>query len=84
MQEACVSYKTTLVWYAHGRITFDLAVRNLRTLFEVDKGACAGRTVHFSMTNASSESVSPYFRGKAKVGYIRWASESTTSHSNNP
>ena len=53
--------------YAHGRITFDLAVENTRTLFEAAKRAGVGRIVHFSVTNPSSESALPYFRGKAQV-----------------
>ena len=54
--------------YAHGRITFDLAVENTRTLFEAARKAGVGRIVHFSVTNPSSESRLPYFRGKAQVG----------------
>ena len=53
MQEAGVSYNTSWVRYAHGRITLDLAVENTRTLFEVDKGAGVGRIVHFPMTDPS-------------------------------
>ena len=67
MQGAGVFYNTYWVRYAHGRITFDLAVENTRTLFEAAKRAGVGRIVHFSVTNPSSESALPYFRGKAKV-----------------
>ena len=67
LQGAGVFYNTYWVRYAHGRITFDLAVENTRTLFEAAKRAGVGRIVHFSVTNPSSESELPYFRGKAQV-----------------
>ena len=67
MQGAGVFYNTYWVRYAHGRITFDLAVENTGTLFEAARRAGVGRIVHFSVTNPSSESALPYFRGKAKV-----------------
>ena len=67
MEGAGVFYNTYWIRYAHGRVTFDLAVENTRTLFEAAKRAGVGRIVHFSVTNASSESELPYFRGKAQV-----------------
>ena len=67
LQGAGVFYNTYWVQYAHGRITFDLAVENTRMLFEAAKRAGVGRIVHFSVTNPSSESALPYFRGKAQV-----------------
>ena len=67
MQGAGVFYNTYWIRYAHGRITFDLAVENTRTLFEAARRAGVGRIVHFSVTNPSSESRLPYFRGKAQV-----------------
>ena len=36
-------------------------------LFEAAKKAGVARIVHFSVTNPSSESGLPYFRGKAQV-----------------
>ena len=66
-QGAGVFYNTYWVRYAHGRITFDLAVENTRTLFEAAKRAGVGRIVHFSVTNVSSGSGLSYFRGKAQV-----------------
>ena len=56
MQGAGVFYNTYWIRYAHGRITFDLAVENTRTLFEAAKRAGVGRIVHFSVTNVSSGS----------------------------
>ena len=67
MLGAGVFYNTYWVRYAHGRITFDLAVENTRTLFKAAKRAGVGRIVHFSVTNPSSGSALPYFRGKARV-----------------
>ena len=67
MLGAGVFYNTYWIRYAHGRTTFDLAVENTRTLFEAAKSAGVGRIVHFSVTNPSSESALPYFRGKAQV-----------------
>ena len=67
MQGAGVFYNTYWVRYAHGRITFDLAVENTGKLFEAAERAGVGRIVHFSVTNPSSESGLPYFRGKAQV-----------------
>ena len=67
VQGAGVFYNTYWIRYAHGRITFDLAVENTGTLFEAAKSAGVGRIVHFSVTNPSSESGLPYFRGKAQV-----------------
>ena len=67
MQGAGVFYNTYWIRYAHGRVTFDLAVENTRTLFEAARRAGVGRVVHFSVTNASPESGLPYFRAKAQV-----------------
>ena len=67
MQGAGVFYNTYWIRYAHGRVTFDLAVENTRTLFEAAKRVGVGRIVHFSVTNPSTELDLPYFRGKAQV-----------------
>ena len=67
MQGAGVFYNTYWVRYARGRVTFDLAVENTRTLFKAAERAGVGRIVHFSVTNASSGSGLAYFRGKAQV-----------------
>ena len=67
MQGAGVFYNTYWIRYAHRRTTFDLAVENTGTLFEAAKSAGVGRIVHFSVTNVSSGSGLPYFRGKAQV-----------------
>ena len=40
-------------------------MENLRTLFDAAKVAGVRRVVHISITNATEDSPSPYFRGKA-------------------
>ena len=67
MQGAGVLYNTYWIRYARGLTTFDVAVENTRTLFKAAKRDGVGRIVHFSVTNVSSESGLPYFRGKARV-----------------
>ena len=67
MHGAGVFYNTYWIRYAHGRVTFDLAVENTRTLFEAAERAGVGRIVHVSVSNASSGSDLPYFRAKAQV-----------------
>ena len=67
MRGARVFCNTYCVRYAHGRVTFDLAVENTRTLFEAAEWAGVGRVVHFSVTNPSPESALSYFRGTAQV-----------------
>ena len=67
MQGAGVFYNTYWIRYARGRTTFDLAVENTGKLFEAAKRAGVARIVHFSVTNASSDSALPYFRAKAQV-----------------
>ena len=67
MEGAGIFYNTCWVRYAHGRITFDLAVENTKMLFEAARRESVGRIVHFSVTNPSSELGLPYFRGKAHV-----------------
>ena len=67
MQGAEVFYNTYWIRYAHGLVTFDLAVENTGKLFEAAKRAGVGRIVHFSVTNVSPDSGLPYFKGKAQV-----------------
>ena len=67
MQGAGVLYNTYWIRYARGKMTFDHAVENSRTLFEAAVDAGVGRIVHFSVTNPSRDSELPYFRGKARV-----------------
>ena len=67
MQGAGILYNTYWIRFARGRITFDHAVENSKTLFEAAERADVERIVHLSVTNPSSSSRLPYFRGKAQV-----------------
>lgn len=60
-------YNTYWVRFNHGRVSFDLAVKNSMILFEAARAAGVERIVHISITNPSSFSPLPYFRGKALV-----------------
>ncbi|MFZ5824735.1 MAG: SDR family oxidoreductase [Bacillota bacterium] len=57
-------YNTYWVRFAYGEVDYDLAVRNTKILFQAAREAGVKRVVHVSITNASSESPLPYFRGK--------------------
>ena len=67
MQGAGVLYNTYWVRFERGRTTFDRAVKNSNALFEAAAMAGISRIVHISVSNASSGSRLPYFRGKGRV-----------------
>ena len=67
MQGADVLYNTYWVRFERGRTTFDRAVNNSSVLFEAAAKAGINRIVHISVSNASSGSRLPYFRGKGQV-----------------
>ena len=67
MQGADVLYNTYWIRYERGQITFDHVVKNTRSLFRAAKRAAIGKIVHFSVTNASTESKLAYFKGKGQV-----------------
>ena len=67
MQGADVLYNTYWVRFERGRTTFDRAVENSSVLFEAAAKAGITRIVHISVSNASSGSRLPYFRGKGQV-----------------
>ena len=60
-------YNTYWIRFARGSVTFDTAVENSRRLVRAAEVAGVRRIVHISITNASSSSTLPYFRGKALV-----------------
>ena len=60
-------YNTYWVRFSYGKVTFDQAIQNTKTLINAAKEAGVGRIVHISITNASTESPLPYFRGKGIV-----------------
>ena len=67
---AGVLYNTYWVRYGRGDTTFPGAVENSRTLFEAAKEAGVGKIVHVSVSNPSTDSPLPYFKGKADVEEI--------------
>ena len=67
MQGSSVLYNTYWVRFERGQTTFDRAVKNSRALFEAAAKAGVGRIVHISVSNASSDSRLPYFKGKGRV-----------------
>ena len=67
MQGSSVLYNTYWVRFERGQTTFDRAVENSRALFEAAAKAGVGRIVHISVSNASSDSRLPYFKGKGRV-----------------
>ena len=79
LRGADVLINTYWVRFAHGNVTYSLAVENTRRLFAAAREAGVGRVVHVSITNPSEDSPLPYFRGKARVE--RWLRESGLPHS---
>ena len=67
---AGVLYNTYWVRYGRGRTTFDAAVENSRRLFEAARESGVGKIVHISVSNPSTDSDLPYFKGKADVEEI--------------
>ena len=67
IEGAGVFYNTYWMRFARGRLTFDHAVENSETLFDAAEKAGLERIVHISVTNPSSSSRLPYFRGKGLV-----------------
>ena len=67
MQGAGILYNTYWVRFERSRTTFDRAVENSSVLFEAAAKAGISRIVHISVSNASSGSTLPYFRGKGRV-----------------
>lgn len=78
LEGAEVLYNTYWIRFAHGPVTFDTAVRNSRALVRAAEDAGVRRIVHISITNASSASPLPYFRGKGLVEEA--VQQSRTSH----
>jgi uncharacterized protein YbjT (DUF2867 family) len=60
-------YNTYWVRFAHGHVDHPVAVTRSRVLFQAAVAAGVPRIVHVSITNPSSDSPYPYFRGKAAV-----------------
>ena len=67
MAGATVLYNTYWVRFAYRGVNHDTAVENTRTLIRAAERAGVKRVVHISITNPSTDSPLPYFRGKAAV-----------------
>jgi len=64
LEGARTLYNTYWVRFAFGRVTFEQAVANTKTLIRAAEEAGVQKFVQLSVTNASEDSSLPYFRGK--------------------
>ena len=64
LRGATTLYNTYWVRFSHGKVTFDLAVKNTKILIESAKRAGIKRIVHVSIANPDPNSDLPYYRGK--------------------
>lgn len=64
LRGASLLFNTYWVRFPYRSVTFEQAVANTERLIEAAGAAGVGRIVHISVTNASSSSPLPYFRGK--------------------
>ena len=60
-------FNTYWIRFPYRDMTFERAVANIKPIIDAAKRAGVRRFVHISITNASSDSPLPYFRGKALV-----------------
>jgi NADH dehydrogenase len=67
LKGADILFNTYWIRFSHGRTTFDNAVTNSKTLIKAAEDAGVRRIVHISITNPSSISPLPYYKGKAEV-----------------
>jgi len=67
LEGATTLYNTYWVRFPRGKVTFDTAVENTRTLINAAGKAGVRKFVHISITHASKDSPLPYFRGKGLV-----------------
>jgi uncharacterized protein YbjT (DUF2867 family) len=67
MTGASTLANTYWVRFPHGNTTFDMAVRNTRTLISAAKQAGIERIVHVSIAKPSLDSPLDYYRGKAEL-----------------
>lgn len=64
LRGASLLFNTYWVRFPYKGVTFEQAVANTERLIQAGVAAGVGRVVHVSVTNASSTSPLPYFRGK--------------------
>ena len=67
MAGATILYNTYWVRFAYGEVSHEKAVENTSVLIRAAQQAGIRRIVHVSITNPSSDSPLPYFKGKATV-----------------
>ena len=67
LRGASALINTYWVRFPHGTATFEMAVRNTKTLIQAAKLAGIERIVHVSIANPSLESPLDYYRGKAQL-----------------
>ena len=67
LEGAEVLFNTYWIRFPRGQTTFEKAVGNTRALIRAAEDAGVRRIVHISITNASTDSPLPYFRGKGLV-----------------
>ena len=65
LQGATTLYNTYWIRFPRGKVTFDVAAENTQILVTAAAQAGVRQIVHISITNASSDSPLPYFKGKA-------------------
>ncbi len=64
LRGAATLYNTYWVRFSHGKVTFDDAVKNTKTLLAAAKSAGVRKIVHVSIANPDPHSSLPYYRGK--------------------
>ena len=67
---ATTLYNTYWVRFSHGKITFDDAVRNTKTLVAAAKSAGVQKIVHISIAHPDANSTLPYYRGKGLLEQV--------------
>jgi NADH dehydrogenase len=67
MRGATTLYNTYWVRFPHGRLDFDRAVSNTKTLLRAAVEAGVKRVVHISVSNPSLDSSLAYYAGKART-----------------
>jgi NADH dehydrogenase len=75
LRGATILYNTYWVRFPHGRITYEQAVENTKTLFQAAKEAGVRRIVHVSIANPSEESSLSYYQRKAVLEKVLIESE---------
>jgi hypothetical protein len=67
MRGTSILYNTYWVRFSYGGLSHECAVRNTKALIRAAEAAGVRRIVHVSITNPSTDSPLPYFKGKAEL-----------------